>query len=868
MRSTDLKQKDDRKHVQRKWFYAGLTVAALSTGLAVSEPTAWAATTAASEQVNDGEDISTTEGSQATDSQDDSPEEVSADDQNSPVAPVETPDAPADADTDDVDDTESADGDDTDPTPAAEPTPKKVVPTAAATPQQPTDAKAPERSSTSADDFSYAANDDGTLTVTGYTGATQRQPDGSAPAGGYATEITIPDSYQGKDVSTVGKNAFSGAVLQAAGLPKLTKVTIGRNVHMIDVDAFADNTLTAVTFSGNWVYIHDEAFKNNQLADVDLTGVVQIWRAAFSNNPLSKLALPETVELVGDEAFANCQIEQLHLDDKLVSVGTAAFASNTIQGALTIPDSLTSIGDEAFNDNQLTGVTLGRQVETIGTAAFAGNQLQGALVIPDEVTGIGERAFDGNQLTALTLGRQVETIGKQAFQSNPLVGQLTVPASVQDIGDLAFVGAHLTGLVFADQSKLNRVGIQAFANNQLTTLVLPDSVTNIETGAFSQNQLVGNLTLPQMLTNLGDMAFFDNQLGHVILNDRLEIIGTAAFENNQLVYLTLPETITLVGESAFAHNQLNFIKIMNDHIVLNQEAFAYNNLQSLDAENKPWTNGENAFNHQESLQIALKQRTATTASGVRATLTEWLAINGDALRELTFLYQGQLLAYDEASDTLTLPAGLPTDRPAKLTVVFTSNGEYTGQFGVDQLTIMLPPLASQPDDQPSKETDSLPGKETDPLPEEIPTVPTPTQPATATQTGDETTAVVPMPSTNWSHDPYTGERMANQIVNQFKQHRNPTPVLTVKQQTAQTEWTWSTIRPIVGRKLVAANGQHLQTDHGRSARAGRVGADVIANPASALPQTNGATTPWRAIGLTLLAGLSWLGAGLHRRHEQ
>jgi LPXTG-motif cell wall-anchored protein len=406
-------------------------------------------------------------------------------------------------------------------------------------------------------------------------------------------------------------------------------------------------------------------------------------------------------------------------------------------------------------------------------------------------------------------------------------------------------------------------------------VTLDDQLATIGDAAFLKNQLTGKLILPASLTSLGASAFKYNQLTGVQIGDGLTEINNGTFEYNQLLMLTLPEKIENVGVSAFAHNRLIMINIGNDSIHLNDDAFAYNRLESLDAAGKSWSNGENAFSHQEFLQIAIepKNRQKTTVKDVRATLIGTLGINDDALRELSFTYNdgknSVQLHYDEDSDTLTLPANWPTDKSTTLSVVFTSGGQYTGQIGFENLEIVVPALGAA-------DSGKTPTAETDPLPDEMTPGNTPSTPgdnSTTTPTTDSSvmdggsTAVIPQPSA-WTPEQHATGRVANRVVDQLTWQRNADPNAT-PQLRQRDRWTWSAVTstvsqtPAVDAETVLTTGSQPVRHRTTSSRTGHRNANVAD---STLPQTNDATTPWQAFGLTLLAGLGWLGRGLRQRH--
>ena len=82
------------------------------------------------------------------------------------------------------------------------------------------------------------------------------------------------------------------------------------------------------------------------------------------------------------------------------------------------------------------------------------------------------------------------------------------------------------------------IGDVAFFSRQLTSVVIPNSVTSI-----------------------GDYAFWDNQLTSVTIGNSVTTIGYAAFFSNQLTSVTIPNSVTSIGDHAFLDNALTSITI-------------------------------------------------------------------------------------------------------------------------------------------------------------------------------------------------------------------------------------------------------------------------------------------------------------------
>jgi hypothetical protein len=229
----------------------------------------------------------------------------------------------------------------------------------------------------------------------------------------------------------------------------------------------------------------------------------------------------------------------------VTGIGKTAFQKKEII-KVTIPGSVTAIGDRAFAENLLTVVTIGGGVKTIGEEAFIGNQLT-KVTIGGGVTAIGERAFQDNQIANITIPKGVTDIDAGAFFNNKITG-VTIPDSVTTIGAEAFAGNPLTGLSLSQ-------GNTSFITKNSYLLSKDESQVILYYGAEK------DATIPDGVTVIGPGAFSNNQLTGVTIPDSVTIIEFKAFRQNQLTGIIIPEGVTTIGDLAFAGNQITSITI-------------------------------------------------------------------------------------------------------------------------------------------------------------------------------------------------------------------------------------------------------------------------------------------------------------------
>lgn len=378
---------------------------------------------------------------------------------------------------------------------------------------------------------------------------------------GSATDLVLPI-----DITVINKYALYGC-------NRLTSIIISDNVTCIEDYAFAYCVgMITITMGNNIASIGNQAFMGcSFLTNIIIpNSVTSIGRSAFSGcSELQSITIPNGVISIDDYAFAYCGLTNATIPNSVTSIGSSMFYGCSRLASITIPDSVTNIGYQAFYDcTSLKNIYyvgdvakwcnisgLDNLMSGSATLYVNSNKVEGSLIIPDGVTVIKNSAFSGcNGLTSITLPNSVTNIEYESFYG---CTALSIIYYNGDVAEWCNING-LANLMNCGSDSLwgwNSCEKILHINNELvTSLVIPDGVTNIGSSAFQNCSNLTSVTIPNSVTNIGASAFSGcSKLESITIPNGVTSIGSSAFKKcSSLTSVTISVGLTCIGTDAFS----------------------------------------------------------------------------------------------------------------------------------------------------------------------------------------------------------------------------------------------------------------------------------------------------------------------------
>ena len=337
-------------------------------------------------------------------------------------------------------------------------------------------------------------------------------------------------------------------------------------------------------------------------SEIDGHTVVGIGNRAFENRgELYSVVIPDTVTLIGGEAFENTNLQSLDLPDKINFLGVNILNGNTGVTEIEIPKTLKDVGTNGLttggpftgsniqtaiieegattipahlfnNSNELKSIDIPESVTVIGGCAFAGTKLK-VLDLPDNIIHLGERMLDGNtEITEIEIPKTLKDVGTNGLTTNgPFTGSNIQTAIIEE--GTTTIPAHL----FNNSNELKSIDIPesvtviggcAFAGTKLKVLDLPDNITHLGERMLDGNTEITEIEVPKTLKDVGTNGlstngpFTGSNIQTAIIEEGTTTIPAHLFDNsNELKSIDIPESVTVIGGRAFAGTKLKVLDL-------------------------------------------------------------------------------------------------------------------------------------------------------------------------------------------------------------------------------------------------------------------------------------------------------------------
>lgn len=331
---------------------------------------------------------------------------------------------------------------------------------------------------------------------------------------------------------------------------------------------------------------------------------------AFACSSLKNIKIPQNVSEIGKRAFYECskfkKIE-FECNSQLRTIGESAFEYTSLEN-ITTPPGVVDIRSRTFaHCPNLSNVCFPKLLE-MDWYVFEGSSVN-CLKIPSDINQIFtnwcENAININEIQIIPRSDENikcydnkylitrSDIYSDKFDTisfvRPDIEVAEIPSFITKIGNFAFSSCpKLKKVIFAENSKLEKIGIFAFSRSNIKSI-----------------------SLPPKLIEIGEYAFEYSHLEHVEFqkNSQLKIIRNCSFAFSKLKCIEIPKNVIQIQENAFWRCKSLTIVDFHEKAKLKEigkGAFAYSAIRSFQIPRNVQRIGSYAFGHCSELQIIEK----------------------------------------------------------------------------------------------------------------------------------------------------------------------------------------------------------------------------------------------------------------------
>ena len=257
-----------------------------------------------------------------------------------------------------------------------------------------------------------------------------------------------------------------------------------------------------VTFKGNSPSEFEYEYNNGEVIippTVTYCGrkfrVTSIAGQTFMNPYISKVTIPDGVEVLADSALYGCLLnDTLYIPKSVTHIGAVA-----IYPMCHIKSFMVDEGNIVYDSRNGCNAI----IETATGTLLAGCE---TTVMPQGITAIAPNAFMGvEKLTRIDMPASVTYIGENAFVHCGL-REVRLPAAIAELKQYTFQYCGDLSKIELPEGLVS-IGVAALSHCAFIEIVIPDAVTEIGQYAFDYNEKLEKVVIGKGVRAIGDYAF-------------------------------------------------------------------------------------------------------------------------------------------------------------------------------------------------------------------------------------------------------------------------------------------------------------------------------------------------------------------------
>ncbi len=375
-------------------------------------------------------------------------------------------------------------------------------------------------------------------------------------------------------LTSVGSYSFIGCT-------NISNVVLSDSVVNINNGAFSGCTnLKDITISSSVESIGADAFKDCNIKDVYFTGTKSQWNAitkSAGNDALSNATVHYNVKTVG--AF-----QYWMADGGILEIsGSGVLADFTeenpspwkdddkIKGVI-IPDTISYIGDNAFS-----GCTNLKKIYYKGDQSSWQNDFEVSDTGNDEFRAVNDIYYNVKREDNILWAYSVDGRTKKLTISGS--GNMADYTADSPAPWLTAYKDEITDIVVEDT--ITSIGDNAFSGcAKAENITISEGVTSIGESAFDGCSKAKSVTIPSTVTFINDYAFRKTGLEEVVLPSGAELGNGVFAECTSLASVILPDDLSTIGEETFKNcTELKDISISKNITKIYETAFEASGLE-------------------------------------------------------------------------------------------------------------------------------------------------------------------------------------------------------------------------------------------------------------------------------------------------